>query len=175
MRKLNLVFALTTTLLSCLNAPSFAADAPPPASLCTATEKTYLSCETENHKILSLCGALPNALQYRFGRPSRVELRYPEDASKGTSTMAYARDVEGNDDSSDLNFTHGSYHYQIFDLRHSHGDRYTGVIAQGKDQVEHKVVCTSKVQGNLDEVGKYLKCDPNDPFNGGTEDGCHGS
>jgi hypothetical protein len=61
----------------------------------------------------------------------------------------------------------------VFDQRYRSGDRYTGVIAQGKDQVEHKVVCTGKVQGNLDEIGKYLKCDPDDPFNGGIEDGCH--
>ena len=173
MRESNLAFVLSITLLSCLAGPSFAADTQPPASLCTGTEKTYLSCETENHKIISVCGALPNALQYRFGRPSRVELRYPEDASKGTSTLLYAHDVEGNDDSTDLNFTNGSYHYQVFDLRHIHGDRYTGVIAQGKDQVEHKVVCVGKVHGNLDEVGKYLKCDPNDPFNGGNPTGCH--
>lgn len=87
--------------------------------------------------------------------------------------MLYARQIDGNDNSSDLNFTHGGYHYQVFDLRHAHGDRYTGVVAQGKDQVEHKVVCVGKVQGDLDEVGKHLKCDPDDPFNGGIEDSCH--
>lgn len=173
MHKRNLAIVLSTSLLSCLSAPSFAADPPPSGSLCTATEKTYLSCETENHKIISICGALPNALQYRFGRPSKVELRYPTDASKGTSAILYAHPVDVNDDNSELNFTNGSYHYQVFDMRRPHEDRYTGVIAQGKDQVEHKVVCAGTVQGSLDEVGKYLKCDPDDPLNGGVDDGCH--
>jgi len=132
-----------------------------------------MSCQTENHKFISLCGALPNALQYRFGRPSRIELRYPKDASKGTSSMLYAHHIDGNDDTSSVAFTNGSYDYQVFDLRYIVGQRYTGVIAQGKDQIEHKVACSGNVQGDLDEVGKHLKCDPNDPVNGDIDDGCH--
>ncbi|WP_333676240.1 hypothetical protein [Dyella sp.] len=173
MQKLNSAFVLLMVLAPLASGSSLAADAPSSATLCAASEKTYLSCETENHKIISVCGALPNALQYRFGRPSKVELRYPADASKGTSSMLYARQIDDNDNSSDLNFTHGGYRYQVFDLHHTHGSRYTGVIAQGKDQIEHKVVCAGKVQGDLDEVGKHLKCDPDDLLNGGVEDGCH--
>jgi len=173
MQKLNVTFSLSLALISCLISPAFATDVLSPGSLCSATEKTYLSCQTGNHKIISICGALPNALQYRFGRPSRIELRYPADSSKATTSMLYAHQVEISGDSSDLNFTNGSYNYQVFDQRFRSGDRYTGVVAQGKDQIEHKVVCVGKVQGNLDEVGKYLKCDPNDPFNGGNPTGCH--
>jgi hypothetical protein len=152
-----------------------AANTPPAVSLCTATENTYLSCETENHKIISMCGALPNALQYRFGRPDKIELRYPEDPSIATSVILLGHSNDTSADRSAVNFTNGSYRYSVFDLRYHNGDRYTGVVAQGKNQVKHKVVCKNEVQGNLDEIGKYLKCDPKDIFNEGLVDDCHKS
>jgi hypothetical protein len=156
-----------------LTSHALATDAPPVPSLCTTTEKTYLSCETENHKIISMCGALPNALQYRFGRPDKIELRYPDNASKASSVMLYGHLLDSSADRSDVNFSIGSYHYSVFDLRYHNGNRFTGVEVEGKGGTVYRIGCKGAIQGDLEGLDKYLKCDPNDAFNGGVEDGCH--
>lgn len=54
------------------------------ASLCESDEKTFVSCETKNGKILSFCFkssddlSSPKELRYIFGKTKKVEMVYPE-------------------------------------------------------------------------------------------------
>lgn len=58
-----------------------------PGSLCDNQEKIYASCTLKNKKIVSFCGAPADKknkgmvlVQYRYGLPEKIELKYPEEA-----------------------------------------------------------------------------------------------
>ena len=67
------------------------ATAAAPASLCAAGETAYFECAMASGKLLAVCGALPERLQYRFGRPQAVELAHPAAADEGPKTLLIAR------------------------------------------------------------------------------------
>jgi hypothetical protein len=150
---------------------------PPQGSLCLPPEKTYYSCHTTNHKIISLCGALPNTLQYRFGKPGKIELQYPDKAADGTKLMRYAYYFRYQTNYLEVVFDRGDYSYEVFDYDDEEpggGGERAGVLVVGSDGVEHEVKCVEPVDGNLAEPGKYLKCDPDNALNDdGGPDSCH--
>ena len=56
-------------------------------SLCGSQEQVYASCTLENKKIVSFCGVPVGdknkdmtLVQYRYGTPKKIELKYPEEA-----------------------------------------------------------------------------------------------
>ncbi|WP_421238259.1 hypothetical protein [Aeromonas jandaei] len=56
-------------------------------SLCGSQEQVYVSCTLENKKIVSFCGVPVGdknkdmtLVQYRYGTPKKIELKYPEEA-----------------------------------------------------------------------------------------------
>ncbi len=58
-----------------------------PGSLCGNQEKVYASCTLKNNKIVSFCGVPASdknkgmvLVQYRYGLPENIELKYPEEA-----------------------------------------------------------------------------------------------
>lgn len=58
-----------------------------PGSLCGNQEKVYASCTLKNNKIVSFCGVPASdknkgmvLVQYRYGLPEKIELKYPEEA-----------------------------------------------------------------------------------------------
>ncbi|GLQ91195.1 hypothetical protein GCM10007901_01450 [Dyella acidisoli] len=149
---------------------------PPQGSLCRPPEKTYYSCHTVNHKIMSLCGALPGALQYRFGTPGKIELQYPDKAADGTKLMRYAYYFRFQTNYSEVVFDHNGYSYTVFDYdENDYGERHSaGVRVAGSNGVEHEVKCKEPVDGDLVQPGKYLKCDPDNALNDdGNPDSCH--
>ncbi|MFL1908963.1 hypothetical protein [Plesiomonas shigelloides] len=58
-------------------------------SLCDSKEQVYASCTLKNKKIVSFCG-VPlgdkskevTLVQYRYGTPKKIELKYPEEAMR---------------------------------------------------------------------------------------------
>jgi hypothetical protein len=150
---------------------------PPKGSLCRPAEKTYYNCHTTNHKIISLCGALPGALQYRFGTPGKIELQYPDKPTDGTKLMRYAYYFRALTNYSEVVFDRGDYSYQVFDdddQEPGGGGERAGVLVVGSDGVEHEVKCVGPVDSNLAEPGKYLKCDPDNALDeDGGPDSCH--
>lgn len=155
---------------------SIGAAQPPRGSLCRPPEKTYYSCHTTNKKIISLCGTLPGALQYRFGTPGKIELQYPDNAADGTKLMRYAYYFRYRTNYSQVVFDRYDYTYTVFDYdEQDFGEHHSaGVIAVGSDGIEHEVKCKEPVDGNLYELGKYLKCDPGNALDlGGDADSCH--
>lgn len=129
-------------------------------TLCQKDEVDYFSCSTRHGKIISVCGNIINGeiteqswLQYRFGKPSAVELAYPAE-KKGSTTK-----FEGN--------TFSKYNFN--ELRFINNNTFYAVnlmgIFSGEDARERKRIsgCVDVQQGfkttNIDcrnsSVSKY--------------------
>ena len=90
-----------------------AAAEPAERTLCRPDEAVVFSC-TVGARLVSLCrtGADPKRLSYRFGRPDRVELAYPEAGAAGTfkrtSGLLYGGGITA------VGFRRGDYEYAVY-------------------------------------------------------------
>jgi len=89
-------------------------------SLCAKDEKTIWSCETTGRKIVSICGSRElnkerGYLQYRFGRPGRVELEYPRQRQNTQTAFSYFRYTRPLVTYLGLRFQTGGYDYEVYD------------------------------------------------------------
>lgn len=89
-------------------------------SLCARDEKTIWSCETAGRKIVSICGSKQldkqrGYLQYRFGRPGRVELEYPRARQNTQTAFAYFRYTRPLVTFLGLRFKINEYDYEVYD------------------------------------------------------------
>lgn len=139
---------------------------PVSGSLCEAPQTTYLSCQTARHKTISLCGALPSALQYRYGKVGHVELAFPDDAAHGAQQFAYAHYSRYQVERTEISFSHGAADYTLFDYTED-GHRTAGVQVSTADGKAAEIRCTGVIQGALSPLGNSLKCDADSALNGG--------
>jgi hypothetical protein len=103
------------------------------STLCTVNEVALFTCNT-NNRIISLCGSKetsgPNSyIQYRFGKPNKVELVYPEQKKPITPKIfetGYNTYSHGSQESA-VSFSIGSYTYTI------HSD----LILDGSDEMNN--------------------------------------
>lgn len=103
--------------------------------LCNASEATYFACDTRQKKSIAICGT-PSSLQYRFGRPGAVELRFPQDAAQGPTKLLYAHHFRAGADRTEVSFSSGSTTYAVFDYA-DEGKRRAGVrVEAGNRAVE---------------------------------------
>lgn len=89
-------------------------------SLCTEQEKIVWSCETKGRKIVSICSSREltkehGYLQYRFGRPGRVELEYPRQRQNSQTAFKYFRYTRPLVTYLGLRFKAGEYDYEVYD------------------------------------------------------------
>lgn len=133
---------------------------------CTAQETTYFSCDTTRHKTIALCGALPSALQYRYGKPGQTELVFPDKPADGVNQLRYAHYSRYQADRSEVTFNRASTDYAVFDYTEN-GKRSAGVHVTLADGSEHEVTCSGPIQGNLSTLQKSLRCDTDNALNGG--------
>lgn len=145
---------------------SACATQPVAGSLCDASQTTYLSCQTARHKTISLCGALPSALQYRYGKAGHVELAFPGDAAQGAQQFAYAHYGRYQVERSEISFSHGDADYTLFDYTED-GHRTAGVQVSTADGKAAEIRCAGVIQGALSPLGKSLRCDTDSALNGG--------
>lgn len=146
-----------------------AAPGPAPAaanSLCEASQTTCFSCQTQRHKTISLCGALPFALQYRYGQPGKVELAFPEDATSGARQFAFAHYSRHQTERGEVTFSHGNADYTVFDYTED-GRRSAGVQVAAADGNAAEIPCAGPIHGALAPLKKSLRCDPDSALNGG--------
>ncbi|OOG55454.1 hypothetical protein B0E48_12440 [Rhodanobacter sp. C03] len=141
-------------------APSFA------GTLCHAPETTYFSCETSRHKTISLCGHLPASLQYRYGTAARMDLQFPEQASKGAELLRYAHYSRFQTGRAEVTFSHLNADYAVFDYTES-GKRRAGVHVTTTSGSELEIRCVGPIGGQLIPLGKSLGCDSDSALNGG--------
>jgi hypothetical protein len=89
------------------------------STLCTTDEVSVFSCNT-NNRIISLCGSKKNSgstsyVQYRFGRPNRIELVYPEQKKPATAKTFKTRfnNYAHGSTESTVSFSIGIYTYTV--------------------------------------------------------------
>jgi hypothetical protein len=114
MRSLFAPFALLVGVVSSLGA----APAKPPPTLCTGAEKTVFGCAIADGRIVSVCTSpdfSPETgwIEYRFGRPERVELAYPPTREKTQQAFEYTRYTRPLFTELTLQFTNGGYLYRL--------------------------------------------------------------
>jgi len=158
----------TTAVLTIFCAGPAAADgAAGPPGLCAVDETVYFSCATGRTRWISLCGAAPGALQYRFGRSKAVELQYPERAAEGASRMLFAQYGRHQVERLEVRFENHGADYVLFDYQEG-AQRNAGVRVTTSDGKERELACTGPVASRLGELKGVLRCDADSALNGGT-------
>jgi hypothetical protein len=109
--------------LSCLAASAAAAwpspaMAAPASTLCRANELVVFSCSTGAHTA-SICASGDvsksiGAMQYRFGRPGRLDLAYPDAGAKPTDVFTSGMMMFSGGGGAWLRFSKGAFRYTIF-------------------------------------------------------------
>lgn len=142
--------------------------ATPRAQLCQVGETVYFSCSTRQRKQLALCGQLPGALQYRYGKPGRIELAYPSAPASGPQAMAYASYHRYQVQRQTVRFKHAGAEYTVFDYQEG-TRRQSGVsVLPAGAQQETERLCTGPVTSQLPSLKAVLPCDADSALQGGT-------
>lgn len=134
-------------------------------SLCAKDETTYFSCPASHGRSINLCGKSPQTLQYRFGKPGRVELAFPARPEEGADAFRYAHYSRFQVDRFELRFDNAGTEYVLFDYVESNR-REAGVgVTQGGKEIS--VSCRRPVRSRLGELEGKLKCDTESALTGG--------
>jgi hypothetical protein len=142
--------------------------AKPAASRCEPGEAVQLSCPIGRGRTLSVCGQPPAALQYRFGKPGQIELRYPADAAQGPQLFLFTQYMRYQVDRIALHFTNEGTDYEVFD-EHEDGKRSAGVrVSKGGDGRETALPCRGPVTSRLGALKPLLRCDADSARQGGS-------
>lgn len=115
---------------------------------------------------MSLCGALPSALQYRYGKSGKVELAYPDDAAQGARQFAVAHYSRYQTERVEVGFSHGDADYTLFDYTEN-GQRSAGVQVATAAGKSAEIRCVGDIDGTLAPLVKSLRCDTDSALNGG--------
>jgi len=136
------------------------------SSLCAREETAYFECAMADGKRLAVCGALPDRLQYRFGRPAAVELAYPAAPEEGPQALLIAHYQRYRTDRLTLRFGRDGVGYTVFDHQEN-GHRRSGVEVKAADARVHELVCAGRVVSRLGELVGVAACDRESALNGG--------
>ena len=149
-------------------APPSEPAAKPAASLCEPGEAVQFSCPMGRGRTLSVCGQPPAALQYRFGAPGKIELRYPADAAQGPQQFLFAQYMRYQVDRIALSFSNEGTDYEVFDERED-GKRSAGVrVTKAGGGRETALPCRGPVTSRLGALKPLLRCNADSALQGGT-------
>ena len=150
-------------------APAAVGGAPDAGSavLCSSQETVYFSCPTPRGRTVALCGTPGGTLQYRFGRPGAIELRFPENAAVGRDQMLFAHYSRYQTDRTEIRFENQGVDYALFDY-YEGGKRRSGVRVTTPDSKEREISCTAPATSRLGKLKNELKCDADSALNSGT-------
>ncbi|MES2048313.1 MAG: hypothetical protein V4447_07935 [Pseudomonadota bacterium] len=101
-------------------------------------------------------------MQYRFGKPGHVELRYPEDPKSGLSQFKYAHYSRSQTERYEISFSNHGSDYAIFD--YSENRQHSAGVRVGEDT---EILCVGKIKSELTKLQKLLVCDADNALNGG--------
>lgn len=136
--------------------------------LCVGAERVFFSCKIRDGRRIALCGQPPATLQYRFGVPGRVELRYPARPEEGAARMRYAHYFRYRTDRAEIAFDNGGIAYAIYDYAEDRR-RDAGVRVEPPGGKAREFACADTPLSRLGELEKFLPCDAG---NGLNLDGC---
>ncbi|MCS7080858.1 MAG: hypothetical protein NZ585_12535 [Chloracidobacterium sp.] len=169
---------LTTLALALLvGLPSSASDALAAAQsrgrmLCAGKERLFFGAVTTSGKMVCLCGS-PNLtaeqgyLQYRFGRPGRVELEYPTERAGSQRLFYYAHYARYQREWASVRFKNNEYNYRIYYSYDGEAGRPTieyglSVYLGEGDKGTNFLLRRNTVVGALQSLGGVLPCDRED-------------
>ncbi len=135
--------------------------------LCIPSETRFFSCQTASKKWIGVCGASTGAVQYRFGRPGRIELAFPAHPADAPDTMHLTAYSRFQVDRSELTFTKGGVDYAVFDYVEN-GERSAGVRVTPTAGKEVEIACAGRVTSALPKLRGVLRCDPDNALSLGT-------
>lgn len=135
-------------------------------ALCAKDEVTYFSCPSSNGRSINLCGKPAPTLQYRFGRPGRVELAYPAQAQDSVNAFWYAHYARAQTDRIEIRFDNAGVEYVLFDYTED-GRRQAGVRVT-RESKETNLTCRGPIRSRLVELQDKLKCDADNALAAGT-------
>lgn len=129
------------------------------ATLCQSDETVWFSCRIGQAKLVSLCGTR-QTLQYRFGTPQRVELRYPKAAKDGFTSFSWGHYSRAQVDRIQIGFDNHGTTYSVYDYTEGK-QRDAGVEVDSTKQLR----CTSTPQSQLSKLKDTLPCDEDSALN----------
>ena len=137
------------------------------AGLCTADEQVVFSCAiARSGKTVSLCASKALArnhgtLAYRFGRPGRVELKFPAAGSDSLAQFRHAHYFRARTDRTEVSFARGGHDYTVFD--YYDGDAKPayarGVAVSGPGGSQRQFLCAGAVTARLQRLEGVVPCD----------------
>jgi hypothetical protein len=166
---------ILTTIVFCFGADAkhlssaastSASGKPPSATLCAKDERVIFSCAVKSPaKIVSICASKDltsdrGYLQYRFGRPGRIELEYPKDRAGTQQKFQYKHYFRAQFDLTEIGLTIDGYQYSVFDDYNGEEkpamiSRGVSVTAPGKPK-EVSFVCRTKPQADYSDLQAVL-------------------
>jgi hypothetical protein len=137
------------------------------AHLCAANEQTFFACVTSRRRFISVCGASPNNIQYRFGSSTtKVDLTFPKNIADGAKQFAYAHYSRYQVERTEISFKNQGTRYSVFDYTES-GKRSAGVNIETPDGKESSLRCLKSTRSNLVALEKSVPCDSESALNQG--------
>jgi hypothetical protein len=102
-------------VLSTLPNPAQAAE----VSHCKGSEAVVFNCRLGGGKHVSVCASKPltaavGYLQYRFGPPGHVELRYPQELASTRKQFTFGTLAAPTAESEHLDFRRGDFRYSVY-------------------------------------------------------------
>lgn len=138
-----------------LAAPRSAARGDPP-SLCEHGPDGYFSCRTRSGKLIELCAAGDNKVEYRFGKSAKLELAYPK--AESDEPLRFAHYARRATDRVEVSFSAGGAYYSVFDYSEAK-KRTAGVRATLANGKEVTIACVGPIKSRLAALEKILPCD----------------
>lgn len=132
---------------------------------CNQAEKTVFNCRVDNSsKVVSLCrsqnlqgdGAY---LQYRFGKPGKIELEYPQQRENSLAGFRFSHYLRHQVDYAEVKFTNGPYEYAVFDNTNGEEDPANPLVEQGVSVGDVSLVCAEPVISALLSLEGIIACD----------------
>jgi len=136
-------------------------------TLCTKGEVVVFSCPLKNStKIVSLCSSTKftksdGYMQYRFGLPAKVELKFPNDRAQSQKSFQYSHYFRAQVDLTEISFSSSGYTYTVFDSYN--GEEKPPVSDQGvtvtpsDGKKEVTLNCRGRAQANLGNLGDVFE------------------
>jgi hypothetical protein len=149
-----------------------------PGGLCAPDEQVFFECVVGARKALktvALCGSkslskTSGYLQYRFGKPGALELRFPENREDGRTLFRYAHYGRFQVERTAVNFRNGGVAYSVFDryegeTRPAVRERGVAVTPANAAGQTVTLLCTGQGRSELHRLQAILPCDRDDPLN----------